>query len=643
MTTPRAPTIAIWCGQTPRMFGATVACLGRSLPAASVLIGYRGADTEAAEIVELTELPVQRVELACASDLFNLAGERGVPVLAVLEPIVAAPGFCDRALDALASDLTIAVVSFLSNAAGYLSLPYRNTPVDHRTSGLDEFQTLSRLRSLQPELPLLPVPLPVGPLALVSYTALTAVGPLLDAPSGDGELAIAEFGLRCLERGFGVRFDPGSFVLRTTDVGPLRQSALEDSDARHWLHLRHPSFPVSVEEAADGLESPVAVGLRLARVKAQGLRLVIDGTCLGPTEMGTQVNAISMIAALAAEDEVASIVVAMPGPSPAYAGDTLAHPKISTVMAPGAILPDDVRGDVLHRTFQPDRPLPIENWRRCAGRIVVTMQDLISYRNCAYHASPEAWLRYRESVRDACAAVDAVITISDSVRQELLRELLPIDAERITPILCGTDHLSGQRSPQMPRMLATAGWAARPYGLVLGTNYLHKNRDLAIAAVATLRETGRDIGLILVGAHVPHGSTRLREVVVGSFESDVLVLPEVGSAERDWLLEQAAFVLYPTSAEGFGLVPFEAARFGTPTVFVPFGPLLEAAGRPVVTADDWSPAGLAIAVASLLDNPDLARAQVESVLAAGSSLSWTLAAQQHCATYRAVLGRPRCR
>ena len=50
------------------------------------------------------------------------------------------------------------------------------------------------------------------------------------------------------------------------------------------------------------------------------------------------------------------------------------------------------------------------------------------------------------------------------------------------------------------------------------------------------------------------------------------VLSEVEPAERNWLLANAACVLYPTSAEGFGLLPFEAASFGTPCVHVAFGP-----------------------------------------------------------------------
>jgi glycosyltransferase involved in cell wall biosynthesis len=110
----------------------------------------------------------------------------------------------------------------------------------------------------------------------------------------------------------------------------------------------------------------------------------------------------------------------------------------------------------------------------------------------------------------------------------------------------------------------------------LGVNYSHKNRELARAAHEIVRARGFDLALVMAGASVPHGTTRVLEGRVAPSDA-TYVLPEVASSERNWLLRHASLVWYPTSAEGFGLVPFEAAVFGTPTVAVGFGPVEELA------------------------------------------------------------------
>ena len=89
---------------------------------------------------------------------------------------------------------------------------------------------------------------------------------------------------------------------------------------------------------------------------------------------------------------------------------------------------------------------------------------------------------------------------------------------------------------------------------------------------------------MLAGVAVAEGSSRVLEAIELRDASGVVTLPDVTSEERNWLLRHASICLYPTSNEGFGLVPFEAARFGTPTVFTRVGPLAEVLdGVPVVS------------------------------------------------------------
>jgi len=149
----------------------------------------------------------------------------------------------------------------------------------------------------------------------------------------------------------------------------------------------------------------------------------------------------------------------------------------------------------------------------------------------------------------------------------------------------------------------------------------------------------------MAGPTVPYGSSQLAEANFllhhgETLESGVFLLPDLPSSERNWLIRHADLVLYPSSAEGFGLVPYEAARFGTPTLFTRFGPLQELAPDIPVAAEDWSPETLAAAADSLLSDPAQTRAQVESCLAAGAKYTWAATAESLTGLYRHVMALP---
>jgi glycosyltransferase involved in cell wall biosynthesis len=166
---------------------------------------------------------------------------------------------------------------------------------------------------------------------------------------------------------------------------------------------------------------------------------------------------------------------------------------------------------------------------------------------------------------------------------------------------------------------------------------------------------------------------RVDEARLGSREH-VFVIPEVTGPERNWLLRHASFVWYPTSAEGFGLVPFEAAAFGTPTVAVDFGPISEltyargsdtgrrndhndnADARELkvprdqpsefgddvpILANGWDVDSLAQVALRFLGDPDLARRQAAALQAAGRHYRWNETADALVTLFRETLARPK--
>jgi glycosyltransferase involved in cell wall biosynthesis len=299
------------------------------------------------------------------------------------------------------------------------------------------------------------------------------------------------------------------------------------------------------------------------------------------------------------------------------------------------------RFDVGHCPFQPDQ-LDVAAWRGSCDRIVVSMLDLISYQMGSYHRTAHEWLAYREAIRDGVDAVDGVVAISDDVRRSIERERLPVDPSRLFVVPLGTEHLTGDEPRSVPAVLERPELVAQPFLLSLGTNYGHKNRDLAIRVRDELAARGCDLLLVLAGVSVLSGTSRVAEAraLAGGVAERVVILPEVTSEERNWLLAHARLVLYPTTAEGFGLVPFEVARFGTPTVAVPFGPLQELGAVGDVAPRTWAVSDLADAAHLLLTDPDAARRSVDEVLTAGARLSWADCASGILDCYRWVLDRP---
>jgi len=561
-------------------------------------------------------------------------------LLLVTAPVRAPERMLERVLAWMKDDPRLATVSFLSNAAGYLSFPHRNSPGMPDLSGHDETSATAALRTLSPDAGPVPIPLPAGSAIAINCSVLSLLGGL-DGLAGAGlREAIAQLALRASRRGFQHRLDAGTFVASLYDDVPPMEPAEEEASRRR-LHEAHPSFPSLYDQQKHVGTSPAAIAMDVARSKIEGLRILIDGSCLGPMEMGTQVQTVELVRALARRADVASISLAVPhAHMPAYAADLLLDAKISVYDSHELQFTGAHMVDIVHRPFQPDRGIPWDRWRGLGKRVLVTLQDLIAYRIGAYHPGGDEWLRYRHNIAEACSRSDGVVAISSDTRASIEEECLDIARERIYTVKNGTNHLDASALEETPVPLVERGLASMPFLLVLGATYAHKNRDLAIRTWCKLREQGEHIALVMAGANVPRGSSQDDEALAREGVDDelIVVMPDVSSSVRTWLLRHASVVLYTTSAEGFGLVPFEAAAMGTPTVHVNFGPLKELMHDAPVPSR-WLVDELADYALELLRHPTAKRHNIDRILRSGASLTWDETARGLVDAYRHSLAR----
>ncbi|CAN7178047.1 glycosyltransferase [Pseudoxanthomonas sp. LjRoot143] len=568
----------------------------------------------------------------------SIAPELGA-VLIVDQPTSMPPDALSNAAHKLAQDGRVATVSFLSNAAGYLSFPYRNTPVPYGIGGMDEAAVTERLRTLEPASTQVPIPMPAGSAILLALSPYRLCG--TSSGSGGGlKHEIAQFALRASRRGFSHLLDASTYLMVPWRHDHVPTELLDDEHGRHRLHLEFHEFPALYDQERNSIASPMAIALDVARAKVQGLRLLVDGSCLGSMEMGTQVQTVCLLDALARRKDVASIMVGVPGGTvPGYATKLMRHGKISFCPEDGLQFSGAPQVDIVHRPFQPDATIPWGRWRGLGKRIVITIQDLIAYKIGSYHRDGQAWLGYRDNMKIAAATADGVVAISNDTLNVIGEEQLSVGSDRTCVAKNGSDHLDPDDEESVPGGVIKAGLAARRFVLVLGANYTHKNRDLAIKVWDLLVKRGHDLVLVMAGAQVPRGSSRLEEAALRLHAGgDLLSLPDVSSLERNWLMRHAELVLYPTSSEGFGLVPFEAASMGVPTVHVSFGPLKELIEDASIP-QTWSAEGLADYAHQILVNPDKAAQVVKAILRNAESLTWDDTAARLVDFYRTILSK----
>lgn len=276
---------------------------------------------------------------------------------------------------------------------------------------------------------------------------------------------------------------------------------------------------------------------------------------------------------------------------------------------------------------------------------VATVHDL------AFMADPDLLasdgLRYYGQLPRAIHAARAVITVSDTVRQQII-ERLGLRPERVVRVYNG---VSGElfTDPDEPpaatlqRALSAASRAALSGGraliLMVGTVEPRKRHALLARAVATLAARRPDLAPLLVVAGQPgwcadEGIATIRDLE----EAGLAVwLPDVDDRALHALYRTATLLALPSRDEGFGLPLAEAMAVGLPAVVAKRGALPEVAGDTAVLVDDDEPVAWAEVLESVLDDAGLRTRLAARGRERATRFRWEETARETVAVYRRVL------
>jgi glycosyltransferase involved in cell wall biosynthesis len=383
--------------------------------------------------------------------------------------------------------------------------------------------------------------------------------------------------------------------------------------------------PSSTRRSA-GLQPP------RTRPRTERARVVIDGSCLANPRSGTQVQTLGLIGGLAR----AGADVAVMKPAALH----------RSVVADVQRLADDVafverrrlgRPDVFHRPFQIVSLHDLADRLTIAKRFVLTHQDMIWDRTRAYHAG-EARGDYRRGTTAALASADEVGFVSLHAAKDAASDGV-LELDRATVVPNGVDHLAVPDDPSD----AARPLGGRPYLLMVGSSFWHKNRLFSLRLLRQLVEQRAwEGGLVLVGGDSGHGSSADAEEAFTarhpSLSGRVLHLGHVPDEEQLALYRGAELVLFPSLYEGFGFIPFEAAALGTASVYTrrsAMGDYLPEVGA--LPSFDVEEAG--DFVLGLLDDPKARARIVDAISAVAAGLTWDRTAAGYLEVYGRALGR----
>ena len=259
---------------------------------------------------------------------------------------------------------------------------------------------------------------------------------------------------------------------------------------------------------------------------------------------------------------------------------------------------------------------------------VVTIHDILWHQvkggNVTTLSGPKYYLKYfayRYVVKNSVTKAKKIITPSQFVKDDLLKQFVNLDEKKIKVSWEGIDHVNTGHSEldsESPEAINSDGILnqvqddtipyplnPKPYFLYVGSTYPHKNVPTILKALAEIK--GSNISLKIVSSRNIFLERLEQEVRELDIENKVDFLGYVPDEKLKDLYKHATALIHPSLSEGFGFTGLEAMQHNCPVISSQCGSLPEVYDKAALYLDDPKNYELLANIMKDLPNNDVLR------------------------------------
>ena len=277
----------------------------------------------------------------------------------------------------------------------------------------------------------------------------------------------------------------------------------------------------------------------------------------------------------------------------------------------------------------------------CPCPVVASIHDL-SFEHLPETFKRRSRMQLRLTVRQTARKAARILALSEYSRSDII-ETYGIEPDRVSVI---PPAAPGHFAPvtdavELARVRRNYG-IEDEYILSVGSIQPRKNLARLIAAYASLRRLRPQAKLpqlVLVGKKAWLFDETLRAATEHGLTSVIIFTGYVPEADLPALYSGARCFIYPSYFEGFGLPVLEAMQCGTPVIAGNRTSLPEVVGDAGLLVDPFDEQALALAMARVIENSDLAAELCVKGLKRAREFSWQKTARMTIEVYEQAVKR----